>query len=60
MFSTSAFLSFKGMACKVLWKKGISRRSKELTSDPGHRASWLGCHVEKLVNVTSSYIQFWL
>ena len=35
IFSLSyAFLSFKGTAPKVLWKKDISRRSKELKSDP--------------------------
>ena len=29
-----ASLSFKGTAANVLWEKGISRRSKELKSDP--------------------------
>ena len=46
--------SFKDAAPKVLWEKVISRRSKQLKSDPG-----LGLGAMLKMWVTSSYIQFW-
>ena len=50
--------SFKDAAPKVLWEKVISRRSKELKSDPGSCPLVLGAILK--IWVTSSYIQFWL
>ena len=58
-FSLSfASSSFKGASLKVLWGKVISRRSKELKSDPGSCPLVLGAILK--IWVTSSYIQFWL
>ena len=50
--------SFKGASPKVLCGKVISRRSKELKSDPGSCPLVLGAILK--IWVTSPYIQFWL
>ena len=57
-FTLMCFSSFKGASPKVLWGKVISRRSKELKSDPGSCPLVLGAILK--IWVTSSYIQFWL